>query len=83
MQAKRPQSRSSGREQRSAEVYQAMEQRGVTFDGGAGHRAGAMGRATEQEQAGSPSVCGAKRSMSLVFFFPYPTGVTEETNADT
>jgi hypothetical protein len=56
----------------------------VTVNRGVGRNAGVVGRPTEQEQAGSPSTCGAERSRSLVSFsFPYPTSVTEETDADT
>jgi hypothetical protein len=55
-------------------VDQGKEQCGVTVDGAAGHRAGAAGRPTEYEQAGSPSMCGAGLS------FPYVTGATEETH---
>jgi hypothetical protein len=59
------------------------EQRRVTVDGGEGSRAGAAGRPTEHEQAGLPSTCGVEQSRSLVsFFFPHPTGATEEMDAD-
>jgi hypothetical protein len=48
----------------------------VTVDGGAG-RARAVGRPTEQEQMGSPSMCGPERSRSpMSISFPYPAGTT-------
>lgn len=55
----------------------------MTTDGGAGCRAGVAGQPTEQEQAGSPSMCGAERSRSLVSSFPYLTDTAEETDVDT
>jgi hypothetical protein len=66
-----PQSRSSSIKQWGNAVEQEKKQRGVTADGGAGRRAGAAGRPTEQEQTGWALTRGAKRSKSIVFFsFP-------------
>jgi hypothetical protein len=44
--------RTTEQKQRGSTVEQEKEQRGVTIDGGAGRRAVAAGRPTEQEQAG-------------------------------
>jgi hypothetical protein len=68
--------------QRDGAAEQGKEQRGVTINGGASRRAGAVGRPTEQEQAGSLSTCRVEWSRSLVSSFPYPTGAMEEMCAD-
>jgi hypothetical protein len=69
VQAKRAVEQKQRQEAAKRRGDQGKEQRGVTVDGGAGCRAGATGRATEQEQAGS----------LVFFFFSYLTSVTEET----
>jgi hypothetical protein len=62
-----PQSKSSGKKQRGSAVEERKEQRRVTVNRGVGRKAGAVGRPTEQEQAGSPSTCGADLSSPSPF----------------